>query len=155
MTSTTTSNGIDRVRYAFAFRPYNLNGGAAVGLHRPGAIGRDSISYLHTPFSDLSRCHSMERHNESSIYRMLDWQKPGKSIVVCVLGVFFVFVIHFLCYCMYCLRVWLYARFCLPEPIRNGSRNGEKISCITRSLSTMEESQREQFLNPSTVIDLK
>ncbi|XP_058447103.1 protein rolling stone isoform X1 [Malaya genurostris] len=102
-----------------------------------------------------------DRHNESSIYKMLDWQKPGKSIVICALGVFFVFIVHFICYCLYCLRVWLYARVCLPEPDSSASSGStrktsrEKVSSITRTLSAMEESQREQFLNPSTVIDLK
>lgn len=100
---------------------------------------------------------------------MLDWTKPGKSIVVCAAGVFFVFVVHFFCYCLYCLRVWLYAQVCLPETsssvdnLSGGSgstrktlgSSREKISSITRTLSSMEESQREQFLNPSTIIDLK
>uniref|UniRef100_A0A182QD39 Protein rolling stone n=1 Tax=Anopheles farauti TaxID=69004 RepID=A0A182QD39_9DIPT len=95
-----------------------------------------------------------DRHNDSSIYKMLDWTKPGKSIVICALGIFAVFLMHFLCYCLYCLRVWLYARVCVQGNNSKSSSN-EKITSITRTLSSMEEGQRENFLNPTAVVDLK
>uniref|UniRef100_A0A182IWF9 Protein rolling stone n=1 Tax=Anopheles atroparvus TaxID=41427 RepID=A0A182IWF9_ANOAO len=95
-----------------------------------------------------------DRHNDSSIYKMLDWTKPGKSIVICALGIFAVFLMHFLCYCLYCLRVWLYARVCVQGNNSKTSSN-EKITSITRTLSSMEEAQRENFLNPTAVVDLK
>ena len=85
---------------------------------------------------------------------MLDWTKPGKSIVICALGIFAVFLMHFLCYCLYCLRVWLYARVCVQGNNSKSSSN-EKITSITRTLSSMEEAQRENFLNPTAVVDLK
>lgn len=42
-----------------------------------------------------------DRHLNHAIYPLLDWQKPGKTIVVCVGGIFFVVVMH-ICVCCLC-----------------------------------------------------
>lgn len=80
---------------------------------------------------------------------MLDWSKPGKSIVVSAAGILFVFVIHFIVYCMYRLRVCIFANACLRI-----HDDKEKMS-LSRTVSSLENAQREQFLNPNTIVELK
>lgn len=88
------------------------------------------------------------RRNSTCIYPLLDWSKPGKSIVVSAAGLFFVFIVHLLCYSMYRLRVWIFTKACL----RDGN---EKLTSIHRTLSSLEDNQRENFINSNTIIDLK
>lgn len=89
------------------------------------------------------------RKNTSCIYPLLDWSKPGKSIVVSAAGILFVFVIHFMVYCMYRLRVCIFTNACLRHEDR------EKMNSLSRTVSALEAAQKEQFLNPNTVVELK
>jgi hypothetical protein len=84
------------------------------------------------------------------IYPLLDWEKPGKTIVACVAGIFFVFIVHLVSFCMYRLRVWIYSKLCM-----RGHDDDKEVTSIARTLSTLEDSQRENFLNPTKIIDLK
>ncbi|XP_013099839.1 uncharacterized protein LOC106082070 [Stomoxys calcitrans] len=54
-----------------------------------------------------------DRKNETAIYPMLDWRKPGKAIIVTVCAIIFVFVVHFVCFLLYRARVWLFTKLCI------------------------------------------
>lgn len=89
------------------------------------------------------------RKNTSCIYPLLDWSKPGKSIVVSAAGILFVFVVHFMVYSLYRIRVCLFTNLCLRDDDK------EKMNSLSRTVSEMEVAQRQQFLNPNTVVELK
>lgn len=55
------------------------------------------------------------RTKSKAIYRLLDWSKPGKAIVVCIACICSVFIVHILVYCLYRCRVCIFKKFCLRE----------------------------------------
>lgn len=77
----------------------------------------------------------------------MDWNKPGKSIVVTACAVLFVFIVHVAVYLLYRLRVCIFTKACV--------RKNDKQTALGRTLSSLEEAQKENFLNPNTIIDLK
>lgn len=89
------------------------------------------------------------RKNTSCIYPLLDWSKPGKSIVVSAAGILFVFIIHFMVYCMYRLRVCIFTNACL------GIHEDKEKMSLSRTVSSLENAQKEQFLNPNTIVELR
>uniref|UniRef100_A0A1B0CZ84 Uncharacterized protein n=1 Tax=Phlebotomus papatasi TaxID=29031 RepID=A0A1B0CZ84_PHLPP len=91
------------------------------------------------------------RRNSMSIYPLLDWSRPGKAIVISACGILFVFIVHLVVFCMYRLRVCLYTKVC----IWTRNRRMKKMSTLGRTLSSLEDAQKENFLGPSTIIDVK
>lgn len=69
--------------------------------------------------------------------------------MVSAAGILFVFVIHFMVYCMYRLRVCIFTNACLRI-----HEDKEKMS-LSRTVSSLENAQKEQFLNPNTIVELK
>ncbi|XP_055683041.1 protein rolling stone [Lutzomyia longipalpis] len=91
------------------------------------------------------------RRNLESIYPLLDWRRPGKAIVISACGILFVFIVHLAVFCLYRLRVCLYTKVC----IWSRNRRMKKMSSLGRTLSSLEDAQKENFLGPSTIIDVK
>lgn len=102
------------------------------------------------------------RTKSKSIYRLLDWRKPGKAIVVSLACIFSVFIVHLLVYCLYRCRVFIFKQFCMRERTFHQYARGDQIiiqnnqaSKIARTPSSYDESKSDQFFNPSTVVELK
>lgn len=89
-----------------------------------------------------------DRRDSRVIYPMLDWSRPGKSIVISAFAVLFVFLVHVIVYSLYKVRLCIYTKICVRY------RNNKKMSLV-RTLSTMDDAQKENFLNPTAIIDLK
>lgn len=89
------------------------------------------------------------RRDETYIYSALDWSRPGKTFAVSFAGLLFVAFIHFTCYLIYRVRVCVYNACCRKDSER------DKFTALGRTLSTLDNSQREHFLNPTTILDLK
>lgn len=89
------------------------------------------------------------RKNTTSIYPLLDWSKPGKSIVVSAAAILFVFVVHFVVFLMYRARVFIFRNACL------GIHEDKERMSLSRTVSSLEGGQKEQFLNPNTIVELK
>lgn len=88
-----------------------------------------------------------DRRDEKVIYPLLDWSRPGRSIVVSAVAVLFVFVVHVIVYSLYKVRLCIYTKICL--------RYRNKKSSLVRTLSALDDAQKENFLNPTAIIDLK
>lgn len=71
--------------------------------------------FLCSPVHSLHNNNNTPRTKSKSIYRFLDWSKPGKAIVVCIACICSVFIVHILVYCMYRCRVCMFKKFCLRE----------------------------------------
>lgn len=105
------------------------------------------------------------RTKEKSIYRLLDWRKPGKSIVVSLGCIFCVVIVHMLVYCLYRFRVCIFEKFCMRQrTFHRYAVNDDQIiiqnnqtlaKTVARTPSSYEEAKPEQFFNPSTVVELK
>lgn len=105
------------------------------------------------------------RTKEKSIYRLLDWRKPGKAIVVSLGCIFCVVIVHMLVYCLYRFRVCIFEKFCMRErTFHRYAVNDDQIIIqnnqtlakqVARTPSSYDESKSEQFFNPSTVVELK
>uniref|UniRef100_A0A6P4FBM6 Protein rolling stone-like n=1 Tax=Drosophila rhopaloa TaxID=1041015 RepID=A0A6P4FBM6_DRORH len=54
-----------------------------------------------------------DRKNQTAIYPMMDWTKPGKAIIVTACAIIFTFFVHFCCYLLYRGRVWLFTKLCI------------------------------------------
>lgn len=93
----------------------------------------------------------LSRKNTASIYPLLDWSKPGKSIVVSAAGILFVFIVHFFVYCMYRLRVCIFTNVC----VRHHDDKDKTRLGMPRTISSLESGQKEHFLNSNTVVELK
>ena len=91
----------------------------------------------------------VHRNNTTTIYPLLDWSKPGKSIVVSATGILFVFVIHFGVYCLYRFRVCVFSKLCLG---RNNNDDDELGAHKDRA--AVEQTKRIQH-NPNTICELK
>lgn len=98
-----------------------------------------------------------------SIYRLLDWTKPGKAIVVSLACIFSVFVVHLLVFSLYRCRVWIFRTFCFRERAFHQYQtsndrvvfgNSQPIVKVSRTPSSYDEPKPEQFCN-ATVIELK
>lgn len=109
--------------------------------------------------------HFHFRTKEKSIYRLLDWRKPGKAIVVSLGCIFCVVIVHLLVYCLYRFRVCIFEKFCMRErTFHRYAVNDDQIIIqnnqtlakqVARTPSSYDESKSEQFFNPSTVVELK
>lgn len=105
------------------------------------------------------------RTKEKSIYRLLDWRKPGKAIVVSLGCIFCVVIVHMLVYCLYRFRVCIFEKFCMRQrTFHRYAVNDDQIIIqnnqtlakqTARTPSSYDESKSEQFFNPSTVVELK
>ncbi|XP_063701311.1 protein rolling stone isoform X2 [Culicoides brevitarsis] len=90
------------------------------------------------------------RLDEPFVYKPMDWSRPGKALAISVGGLIFVFIVHFICYLVYRVRVCIYNACCRKDNER------DKFTALGRTLSTnLDTSQRQNFLNPTTIIDLK
>ncbi|XP_055848520.1 protein rolling stone [Episyrphus balteatus] len=83
-----------------------------------------------------------DRKNQTAIYPLLDWTKPGKAIVVTVCAVLFVFVVHFGCYLLYRCRIWLFTKLCIRESHNRDGDMGEGLNEDTGSRIVHECSQQ-------------
>lgn len=88
-----------------------------------------------------------DRKNLETIYPILDWSQPGKAIVVSAFGVVFTFLMHVLVFLLYRIRLFIYTKLCV--------RYRNKKSSIARTLSTLEDGTKENFLNPTAILDLR
>lgn len=106
--------------------------------------------------------HFINRTKSTSIYRFLDWSKPGKAIVVCIACICSVFIVHILVYCLYRCRVCIFKKFCLSE--RNFHRcvagddqviyeNNQTMK--SRTPSSHEELKPEQYIYTPPVIEYR
>ncbi|XP_055301374.1 protein rolling stone [Sitodiplosis mosellana] len=123
-----------------------------------------SIGVIYTLFSVVYFiAGGTDRTKSKSIYRYLDWRKPGKAIVVSLGCIFSVFVVHVLVYCLYRFRVGIFRKFCMRQrTFHQYARNDDQIiiqnnrtTKIARTPSSYDESKSDQFYNPSTVVELK
>lgn len=113
------------------------------------------------------RHHLEYRTQSTAIYRLLDWSKPGKAIVVSAACVFFVFLVHFLVFCLYRCRVCIFTKFCIRQrPFQNYHHSqhcvdqmilsNNKVPKMSRTPSSYDESKQEQFFNnPHTSVEFK
>lgn len=62
-------------------------------------------------------------------------------------GVVFTFIMHVLVFLLYRIRLFIYTKLCISY------RN--KKSSIARTLSTLEDGTKENFLNPTAILDLR
>ncbi|XP_037960965.1 protein rolling stone [Teleopsis dalmanni] len=69
-----------------------------------------------------------DRKNNTAIYPMLDWTKPGKAIIVTACAIIFVFVVHFCCYLLYRGRVWLFTKLCIRGSHNRDGDMGEGLN---------------------------
>lgn len=90
------------------------------------------------------------RKLDTSIYSLLDWSKPGKTIVISALAILFVFLVHVSIYWLYRFRICIYGKINKRRTCRR-----EKLSSIGKAISTLDADQKETFLNPSAIVDLK
>lgn len=111
----------------------------------------NDYSILNKLYRFLNNLNFRSRKNTASIYPLLDWSKPGKSIVVSAAGILFVFVVHFLVYCMYRLRVCIFTNVC----VRHHDDKDKTRMGMPRTISSLESGQKEHFLNSNTVVELK
>lgn len=88
-----------------------------------------------------------DRKDQRTIYPILDWSQPGKAIVVSAFGVVFTFIMHMLVFLLYRIRLCIYTKLCV--------RYRNKKSSIARTLSTLDDGQKENFLNPTAILDLR
>lgn len=103
------------------------------------------------------------RTKSKSIYRLLDWRKPGKAIIVSLACIFSVFVFHVLVYFLYRCRVCIFKQFCMRQrTFHQYARGDDQIIIennqtlkVARTPSSYDESKSDQFYNPSTVVELK
>lgn len=104
----------------------------------------------------------INRTKSTSIYRFLDWTKPGKAIVVCIACICSVFIVHILVYCLYRCRVCIFKKFCLSD--RNFHRcvaNDDQViyennqTMKSRTPSSHEELKPEQYIYTPPVIEYR
>jgi hypothetical protein len=87
-----------------------------------------------------------DRKLQSNIYPLVNWEKPGKTIVVCVGGIFFVVCVHILCCCICKVRFLIHKKiFAKKEKLR--------IPGTCKEHSKMLSEQKD-FTIP-TILDLK
>lgn len=119
-----------------------------------------SIFFLFNQSNEYHFC----RAKEKSIYRLLDWRKPGKAIVVSLACIFSVFIVHVFVYCLYRFRVCIFRKFCMRQRTfhQYARRNDDQIIIennqtlkVVRTPSSYDESKPDQFFNPSTIVELK
>lgn len=85
-----------------------------------------------------------DRQLNHAIYPLLDWQKPGKTIVVCVGGIFFVVVVHILVCCVCKVRYLIHKKLFVKK-----SKKMETCKEHARMLG-----EQKDFTIPS-ILDLK
>lgn len=79
-----------------------------------------------------------------AIYPLLDWQKPGKTIVVCVGAIFFAAIVHILVCCLCKIRYLIHKKLFVKK-----SKKLETCKEHARMLS-----EQKDFTIPS-IVDLK
>ena len=106
------------------------------------------VSVVYAAFTAIySLAGGTDRKNQTTIYPILDWSQPGKAIVVSAFGVVFTFIMHVLVFLLYRIRLFIYTKLCI--------RYRNKKSNIARTLSTLDDGQKENFLNPTAILDLR
>ncbi|XP_070492841.1 protein rolling stone isoform X1 [Chironomus tepperi] len=89
-------------------------------------------------------CGGTDRQNDTVIYPLVNWEKPGKTIVVCVGAIFFVVIVHILCCCVCKIRYLIHKKiFVKKEKKLNTCKEHAKML-----------SEQKDFTIPS-VLDLK
>jgi len=68
------------------------------------------------------------RKNQTAIYPMMDWTKPGKAIIVTACAIIFTFFVHFCCYLLYRGRVWLFTKLCIRGRHNRDGEMGEGLN---------------------------
>lgn len=108
-----------------------------------------SKSYFITFFfsSGFAFLFSNNRKNTTAIYPLLDWSKPGKSIIVSAAGILCVLVIHFIVFIMYRCRVCIFNKVCV-----RGHHDDDKLNGVS---SMMHHTHHEQYSKANTVVELK
>lgn len=111
----------------------------------------------------------VHRTKSKAIYRLLDWRKPGKAIVVSLGCIFSVFVVHVLVYYLYRCRVCIFKKFCMRERTfhryavgddQTIIENNRTVKTVARTPSSYDEAKPEHVCNhqhqhQSTVVELK
>ncbi|KAH8328033.1 hypothetical protein KR067_003169 [Drosophila pandora] len=69
-----------------------------------------------------------DRKNQTAIYPMMDWTKPGKAIIVTACAIIFTFFVHFCCYLLYRGRVWLFTKLCIRGRHNRDGEMGEGLN---------------------------
>lgn len=85
-----------------------------------------------------------DRNLGPAIYPLLDWTKPGKTIVVCVAAIFVVLIVHIVCCSMCKIRFLLHNKLFVQK--------NKRETCKNHALIGSEDSR--DFTIP-TIIDLK
>lgn len=86
-----------------------------------------------------------DRQLNHAIYPLLDWQKPGKTIVVCVGGIFFVVVVHILVCCLCKMRYLIHKKLFVKK---------NKELCKEHAQQRLMLGEQKDFTIP-TILDLK
>jgi hypothetical protein len=79
------------------------------------------------------------------IYPLVNWEKPGKTIVVCVAAIFFVVIVHILCCCVCKVRYLIHKKIFAKKEIKKLHTCKEHSKML---------SEQKDFTIPS-VLDLK
>lgn len=85
-----------------------------------------------------------DRKLNNSIYPLVNWEKPGKTIVVCVGAIFFVVFMHILCCCVCKIRYLIHKKIFAKKEKKMGT-------CKEHSKMLSEQ---KDFTIP-TILDLK
>lgn len=89
-------------------------------------------------------CGGTDRQNDPIIYPLVNWEKPGKTIVVCVGAIFFVVIVHILCCCVCKIRYLIHKKIF--------SKKEKKLNTCKEHAKMLSE--QKDFTIPS-VLDLK
>lgn len=90
-----------------------------------------------------------DRQLNHAIYPLLDWQKPGKTIVVCVGGIFFVVVVHILVCCLCKMRYLIHKKLFVKK-----NKKLETCKEHAQQHSRLMLGEQKDFTIP-TILDLK
>lgn len=87
-----------------------------------------------------------DRKLQNNIYPLVNWEKPGKTIVVCVGGIFFVVFVHILCCCACKVRFLIHKKLF-------AKKEKNRIPGTCKEHAKMLHEQKD-FTIP-TILDLK
>jgi hypothetical protein len=85
-----------------------------------------------------------DRKLQNNIYPLVNWEKPGKTIVVCVGAIFFVVIMHIICCCICKVRYLIHKKIFAKKEKKLGT-------CKEHSKMLSEQ---KDFTIP-TILDLK
>lgn len=84
------------------------------------------------------------RTNDHAIYPIVDWKKPGKTIVVCVGGIFFTVVVHIFVCCVCKVRYLIHKKLF--------AKKNKKLETCKEHARMLSENKD---FTVSTIVDLK